>query len=184
MRTFSRRKYAPRRHGPPKICTERNVTGPENLFCPESVCNAKKIDGSNSSITEASREGRTQRHQLTSRTCLRISPSARSTARPTRTPSTRAAPKATRCKRSIPSLALLPADYLPTIAVRRRRPGCIPRSYGMLNSEIQSLGANIPTAGSPGRKQLHGWESPSKETALAVAPSMEMYHLQSAPYQR
>ena len=57
----------------------------------------------------------------------------------------------------------------------------------MLNAELQALGANIPTAGSPSRpmaRQIHGWESPEKEKALALSPSLDQYHLQNAPYQR
>ena len=65
-----------------------------------------------------------------------------------------------------------------------RAPGNIPRAYGMLNSEVKRFGANLPDGDdqafgdtkSPPRSQIHGWESPVKESALAqIAKPVHLY---------
>ena len=65
-----------------------------------------------------------------------------------------------------------------------RAPGNIPRAYGMLNSEVKRFGANLPDGDdqafgdmkSPPRSQIHGWESPVKERALAqIAKPVHLY---------
>ena len=65
-----------------------------------------------------------------------------------------------------------------------RAPGNIPRTYGLLNSEIQPHGANIPTPTGKVRQPYDGWASPEKITALSAITDKSYYQESSTGWQR